>query len=755
MVDAESCPEAKPCFDLSSAWAEFRINRLGIRSTGSGRMTDASAGVWPIAASFGRLAARIGTATAARPPRPGGRRRARAAAGSAGSERECAIKPTNHGCAEADLLLVNASNYPALPIYPYAFIQVSAIAARHGLTVRRLDLLGHDRAGWPALIGAALEQSRPRAVGLHLRQADSLFIWDYAERAVPGAPTGTPGRYFPVDATVHAAEVIRTLTDVPLLIGGFGFSTHARAVLSRLNPDFGVVGEPDQLFERFDQVLGRTGLAEVANLAYREGDGYRVNPRVHFGPADHPEYTEALLADLVEFYGRDVLDDPDGPYVPVEIMRGCPYRCYFCTEPMVKGRQHRIRDLDAVMADIRFLADRGVGRVWLVCSEINIGGNELLFDLARRMRELNRGRDRKVAWSSYLLPNPELPPDRIRWLLESDFIPGWNQFMSYEDENLKASLVPYRSRHAVASQLDWAREEGLFNQERGIPARPRRLDMFLGNSFADGETIAATLARADEAGLPEYFDRALITRATRVFDLGDGPIGGSGGNAFTISPAGPLPQVDLLYPTFSYPRKIVAVLGGTEATDEFFAYVEDTFLSTAGRSRRDWREFLAGATDQATVEGWCGELARAAADPAGDGGLAAQAALVLRLLGGPAGGASALRRIFEPAGPRSAALRLLAGALVQVLVRLRAAEVAEVFERLGLPGYWDEGVRISAYRVGRTLTARYRSAGELLRDVAGAAGRTPDSVPVLAVKACLFANDVRFTPEYVELLFAH
>lgn len=52
-----------------------------------------------------------------------------------------------------DLLLLSASNYPALPIYPYAFVQVSALAARHGLTTARLDLLhtpkGSGARCWP------------------------------------------------------------------------------------------------------------------------------------------------------------------------------------------------------------------------------------------------------------------------------------------------------------------------------------------------------------------------------------------------------------------------------------------------------------------------------------------------------------------------------------------------------------------------------------------------------------------------------
>lgn len=660
----------------------------------------------------------------------------------------------------ADMLLVNASNYPGLPVYPYAFIQVSAIAARHGLTIRRLDLLGHDRGDWPDLIGAEVARSRPRSIGLHLRQADSLFVSDYAELSDQSTPTATPAstarRYFPVHDIAHVAEIIRTMTDAPIFVGGFGFTTHARAALERIAPDFGVVGEPDQIFEHFDRVLERAGLDGVANLAFRSGGGYRINPRVHFGPADHPEYTEDLLAELVAFYGEDALRDADGPYVPVEVMRGCPHRCYFCSEPMVKGRRHRTRDLDAVMADVRFLADRGIGRVWLVCSEINIGGNGLLFEMARRMRELNEGRASPVSWCAYLLPNPELTERQIRGLLESHFVPGWNQFMSYADHNLKASRVPYRSRHAVASQLAWAREAELFDRRRGIPARPRTLEMFLGNSYADAETIATTLARAADAGIPDHFDNARVTWATRVFDLGEGPIGEPGDHVFSISPDGVLPRVDLLHPTFSHPQRIIAALGGVEAAGEFFSYVENTFLSSAARSRLDWCAFLADATDLTTVEGWCGELARAAADPAiGGAGLSAQAAAVLRVLGGPVGGGAMLRRIFEPAGQRSAALRLVAGMLVEVLVRMRASEVAQVFDLLGLPTYWDDGVRIPAYEVGRTLTARYRSADELLRDVTDLTGRGPQSIPVLAVRACLFANDVRFDPAYVRLLFAH
>ncbi|WPB72596.1 hypothetical protein KYC5002_26430 [Archangium violaceum] len=73
-----------------------------------------------------------------------------------------------------DLLLLNASNLPQLPIYPYAFVQVSAIARRFGLSVRRLDLLQVRREFWRPMLQELIQRHRPRMVGIHLRQQDTL-----------------------------------------------------------------------------------------------------------------------------------------------------------------------------------------------------------------------------------------------------------------------------------------------------------------------------------------------------------------------------------------------------------------------------------------------------------------------------------------------------------------------------------------------------------------------------------------------------
>lgn len=623
------------------------------------------------------------------------------------------------------------------------------------------------------MLAAALERTDPRLIGIHLRQLDSIFIWNYAETDLPGAPAVRRNSYWPVHETEQLIVMLRELTERPIMVGGFGFTSQAVALLERLRPDFGVVGEPDQVLARLDEVLAGGGpdgggpdgngpdgngpdghdldghgLDGIANLAHRRGDGFTVNPRVFLPPADRPEYTEDILRDLLEFYGRErVLGPRPEVHVPVEVQRGCPYRCYFCTEPMVKGRQHRVRDLDVVMADIRFLADRGVTRIWLVCSEINIGRNELLFELAARMRRLNRGRARPVHWTCYLLPNPELERAEIRLLLESYFEPSWNQFGSYDDENLKRTRVPYRARHAVLAQVSWLEEEQAFLRARGLPLPQRRLDMFLGNSYATPATVAATLRTVSDLRLAERFDDSLVTRATRVFDLGEGLIGEPGDAVYSVGPQGRLDTVDLLYPTFSYPPALVAALGDARAVDEFFAHVEATYLSRAYRARLDWRAFLVRHTEAAELAGWCGRLTSEEGDTSAE-------VRAIRAELAADGGTALVKRLLDPtAAPEPEGLDALARTLVELVVAAGLPGVREVLTAIGLPGYWDDRAGRTAYQVCAALAARFACVEEVLAAARAAADPGDPAVPLLAVRYCLYDNNVVLRPDYTRVLF--
>jgi hypothetical protein len=93
-------------------------------------------------------------------------------------------------------------------------------------------------------------------------------------------------------------------------------------------------------------------LRAASNLggALPQGRTFHANPRVFYPPFDGPEYTDEMVDELVRFYGERSLLEGTMTAVPVEIARGCPFRCYFCNEPAVKGPRVRYRNWSVVEA---------------------------------------------------------------------------------------------------------------------------------------------------------------------------------------------------------------------------------------------------------------------------------------------------------------------------------------------------------------------------------------------------------------------
>lgn len=74
-----------------------------------------------------------------------------------------------------DVLLLNASNTETFPVYPYAFIQVPAIARRAGIEVVCKDLLGIASERWTQTIQALIEQHNPAMILITLHVLQTLF----------------------------------------------------------------------------------------------------------------------------------------------------------------------------------------------------------------------------------------------------------------------------------------------------------------------------------------------------------------------------------------------------------------------------------------------------------------------------------------------------------------------------------------------------------------------------------------------------
>jgi tRNA-2-methylthio-N6-dimethylallyladenosine synthase len=203
------------------------------------------------------------------------------------------------------------------------------------------------------------EASAPRVFietyGCQMNVADSELVGGVLRRAGYAAATG------PEDADVillntcaireHAEErVLRRLNDLArfkhtrpeLRLGLLGcMAQHNRAALVEKAPWLDLVAGPDS-YRRLPELLGRARFDPAVDVRLDRGETYADIAPVHQG----------------------------GVRAFVTAMRGCDRFCAFCVVPYVRGRERSVPP-EAILADVRELAARGVREVVLLGQTVN------------------------------------------------------------------------------------------------------------------------------------------------------------------------------------------------------------------------------------------------------------------------------------------------------------------------------------------------------------------------------------------------
>ena len=467
-------------------------------------------------------------------------------------------------------------------VYPYAFVQVREIADRYGISVKSLDvsvLEGADLT-WQRLVNTLIVENEPVAIGITIRQVDSLNVFDSLDGKV---------RFDPIGFTKRLMQFLRTQTAAPIILGGFGFTAMAQPLFTFLRPDYGICGDPDGFFAALPDVLQGRDLSRVPNLVHWSGDKIVTNTRQYCAPASRPEYTTAVFEDIQRFYGAHRLYSPHQFMgLPVELSRGCPYACSFCIEPLVKGRQERVRDLDVVMEDVEFLARQGIAKFWLICSEINLHHkSDLILNVAERMSRLREKYGTHLTWNAYLLPR-EYSKEEITTVVNSGFLGAGNDYVSMDSATMKASRLPYNRKQSM-QWLETYNMAGAMLSPGGI----RDWSIFLGHERNGLESIRTTLETLLHMNLLEYYDRVLTINATRVFDIHQREYEEQ--YLYRVLPEdnsdiGPL-NINA-FPTYYYNKSLVDALGGIEKVETFFRFLQCTILSNQTKTRFDAGRFL-------------------------------------------------------------------------------------------------------------------------------------------------------------------
>jgi len=192
-----------------------------------------------------------------------------------------------------------------------------------------------------------------------------------------------------------------------ICIGGAHPSALPKDVLeSYPDIDFVIVGEADESMAALADKLDNTkrgadspdnnNLASVPNLAYRNNGDITINPLKFIEDLDS---ISPPAWDLIK--PSDYPVSPQGtflkryPYAPINVTRGCPFKCTFCAGHLITGRKVRSRTIDNLMEEVYLLYnDYGVREFHIEDDNFSYK-SDILVDFCNKI--INEKLD--IAWS--------------------------------------------------------------------------------------------------------------------------------------------------------------------------------------------------------------------------------------------------------------------------------------------------------------------------------------------------------------------
>lgn len=509
-----------------------------------------------------------------------------------------------------DLLLIHTSQGHGETAYPYLLVQLTARARHAGLSVARIDVSHDDAAERERKLRRHLAAHQPRFVCLTLRRTEDSLAGLNGDEPEQGAAI--------LWRTRATAQLVRKLSRARLLVAGRGFEQNPEALAAWLGVDFGINGDSKPVFAALAAGTHEHTADLVPNLVHRRGRSIVLNRRLYLPPHPHTEYDDPLIDEIIAHYEavfsksghqahylnqcrpsalgidsrqRQVLArETRFPMIPIEIARGCPHHCRFCSEPQLAGTRVRQRPLAVVESEIRAWVRRGLRHFWLLCGELNTLSTEYLADLTALIQRLNHELDgHPIQWQAFQLPQTSSLPPLAR-LYDSGFVSSSVELPTLAPALYQHAQVPFRHEEA----LNFLRVDAETRRLHHIETRlPLVLQMFAAE--LNPEHLVESLARLQSADLDQIVDGTRLLKAVRMFpNIGlcrtlenmpwFRPEPGPAADATTLLP-------ENLQPVYLAAPALRTDFGSGRRLDQFLAFIANLMSSDTG-AERPWPRFL-------------------------------------------------------------------------------------------------------------------------------------------------------------------
>ncbi len=240
------------------------------------------------------------------------------------------------------VLLVSANTLrEPYPVYPVGLDYVAgAIASDHQVFIADMNCLG-DRAS----LAAVIKEFSPDVIGISLRNIDNTDTTD---------PRGFIGQYREIVAA------IRNHTDVPLVLGGSGFTIFPHETMKALDADYGIIGEGERLGLLLNAIQKREVIGSIPGVITRQSK--KALPAPWEG-----KITRSLIPNPsnLKYYLQN------GGMLNLQTKRGCHFKCVYCTYPHIEGRKLRLMDPEEIATAARGLQASGAKYFFITDSVFN------------------------------------------------------------------------------------------------------------------------------------------------------------------------------------------------------------------------------------------------------------------------------------------------------------------------------------------------------------------------------------------------
>ncbi len=270
------------------------------------------------------------------------------------------------------------------PVFPIGLAYIAASLKKNQIPCQVLDLC--FVSDYDAALASAVNSFTPDIIALSIRNLDNVSYPKY------------------ISYLAFYRQIVKTLrqySQAIIVIGGSGFALIPEAILNYLDADVGIMGEGEFAFVKFINMFERKNYPQMISNS-------RI---VNYSPGIIENLDTLTMPDRTEFDNAAYLKW--GGMGNIQTKRGCPFKCIYCTYPIIEGKTIRQRSPSHVCDEIENILEFGIQQLFFVDNIFNYP-----MDHAKAVCKEIIHRKLPIKWSCYANPG-FVTPELIELMLEA------------------------------------------------------------------------------------------------------------------------------------------------------------------------------------------------------------------------------------------------------------------------------------------------------------------------------------------------